>query len=314
MRLPPASRRQFIQSWFSFKPVLPAEKLREVHVRAGIDAAGFTLTESFFRDTQWMYHKAQDAVSLQDWQLDVGGLVGRPMVLSGNDLAALPVIERAYTLMSQDSSPHAPKLGHARWRGISVLTVLEAVGIQADASVVWFTGAGGQSSVIKRDQLAEALLATEINGEALPVEMGWPLRLIVPGTFSEKLPGAIQRITAATGNAPKDLIPVTSSFIAPHHRERVHDTVLLAGVAYAGDRAVVQVEISVDDGPWMAVLEQPGAAFQWTLWQMLWKAPAPGDYHLRVRAFDSSGQMQEAGAGGLHGIIVRVMATEPEIR
>lgn len=317
MQLPPASRRQFLQSWFSPAPVSLAARLRNVQARAGIDADGFTLNEAFFRENPWMpasrwaQHAAppQDVVG-QDWRLEVGGLVDRPMTLHWDDLAALPVIERAYTLISQDSSPSAPKLGQARWRGIPVLATLEAVGIRAEASAVWFTGADGRSSVIGRGQLREALLATEINSEALSSDMGGPLRLIVPGTFSERLPGAIRRITAATGSAPKDIIPVTSSFITPHHRERINGTVLLAGMAYAGDLAVAQVEISVDDGPWMTALDQAGTAFQWTLWQTVWKAPAPGDYHFRVRAIDSSGRVQEAGADGtgLHGIVARVMA------
>lgn len=314
MQLPPASRRQFIQAWFSSTAVSLVARLRDVQARAGIDAAGFTLTQAFFRESQWMppwtRDRAQPAAPLQDWRLDVGGLVDQPTALRWDDLAALPVIERAYTLISRDSSPRAPKLGHARWRGFPVLAALEAAGIRADASAIWFTAADGRSSVIERDQLGEALLAREVNGEALPVEMGGPVRLIVPGTFSERLPGAVQRITAAMGIAPRDSIPVTSSFITPHHRERLNGAVLLAGIAYAGDRAVTQVEISVDNGPWKGVLDQAGVAFQWTLWQTVWNAPAPGDYHFRVRAIDESGRVQEAGADGteLHGIVARVMA------
>ncbi|MBL8156700.1 MAG: molybdopterin-dependent oxidoreductase [Anaerolineae bacterium] len=310
MQLPPASRRQFIQSWFSSTLVSLAARLRDVQARVGIDADGFTLTSAFLGEA-WAQHAAPlRAVTHQDWRLAVGGLVDQPMALRWNDLAALTVIERAYTVISRDSSPRAPKLGHGRWRGIPVLAALEAAGIQAEASVVWFTGADGRSSVIERGQLAEALLASEINGERLPAEMGGPVRLIVPGVYSERLPGAIQRITAATGSAPQDSIPVTASFITPYHRERITGAVLLAGMAYAGDRAVSQVELSVDDGPWMGVLDQAGAAFQWTLWQAVWNAPAPGDYHFRVRAIDSSGQVQEAGVDGtgLHGIVARVLA------
>jgi DMSO/TMAO reductase YedYZ molybdopterin-dependent catalytic subunit len=310
MQLPPASRRQFIQSWFSSVPGFLAARLRDVQARAGIDADGFTLTSAFPGEA-WAPHAAplQD-MARHDWRLAVGGLVDRPMALSWDDLLALPVVERAYTVISRDSSPRAPKLGHGRWRGIPVLAALEAAGIRADALAVWFTAADGRSNVIDRGQLREALLATEVNGEGLSVEMGGPLRLIVPGVFSERLPGAIQRITAATGSAPKDSIPVTSSFITPHHRERITGTVLLAGMAYAGEQAVTQVEISVDDGPWMGVVDQPGVASQWTLWQAVWNAPAPGDYFFRVRAIDSSGRVQEAGADctGLHGIVARVMA------
>jgi DMSO/TMAO reductase YedYZ molybdopterin-dependent catalytic subunit len=308
MQLPPASRRQFIQSWFSSVPAFLAAQLRDVQARAGIDADGFTLPQAFFREDGWIPRWTQTAAR-QDWRVEIDGLVDRPMVLSWDDLVALPVVERAYTVISRDSNPRAPKLGHWRWRGIPVLAALEAAGIRADASAVWFVAANGRSSFIDRGQLGAALLAIEVNGEELPVEMGGPLRLIVPGTFSERLPGAIQRITAATGSAPKDTISVTSSFITPYHRERVNGTVLLAGTAYAGAQAVTQVEISVDDGPWMAILNQPGLAFQRMLWQAVWRAPAPGDYYFRVRAIDSSGRMQEAGADGtgLHGIVARVM-------
>ncbi len=71
----------------------------------------------------------------------------------------------------------------------------------------------------------------------------------------------------------------------------------LKGVAFAGDRGVSRVELSIDNGKnWQeAKIDYPGTELTWALWSSDWKPDAPGEYQLTVRATDRKGQVQSAG-------------------
>jgi DMSO/TMAO reductase YedYZ molybdopterin-dependent catalytic subunit len=143
------------------------------------------------------------------WRLDVGGLVGTPLVLSLADLRELPAQTLTVTLECAGNgrvmfTPPAEgerwELGAvstARWTGARLSDVLDRAGVQSAAREVVFRGADGGPVARRRDPVrferslpvaaatrSGALLAYEMNGEPLPVEHGQPVRLIVPGWYA----------------------------------------------------------------------------------------------------------------------------------
>lgn len=90
----------------------------------------------------------------------------------------------------------------------------------------------------------------------------------------------------------------------------------IAGAAWAGDRSVARVEVSVDGGgSWMTVrLERPVSRLAWARWALRWIPPAPGVYRIACRAVDGDGRVQEAaerpphpsGASGYHELEAEV--------
>jgi len=74
--------------------------------------------------------------------------------------------------------------------------------------------------------------------------------------------------------------------------------VAVRGAAYAGERDVVGVEVSVDDGKsWQAAdFIGPHEAFAWRRWEFQWPAAAPGSHRIMSRATDSDGAVQPATA------------------
>jgi DMSO/TMAO reductase YedYZ molybdopterin-dependent catalytic subunit len=173
-----------------------------------------------------------------------------------------------------------------------------------------------------------ALVALGMNGEPLPVEHGFPARLVVPGLYgyvsATKWLSEIELVTDAfegywvpRGWAKKAPIKTQSRIDVPRSNARVvAGRVAVAGVAWAPTRGVTQVEVRVDDGPWQEARLGPGVGDDsWRQWVLAWDA-TPGQHRLEVRATDGEGRTQTAepapprpdGATGHHTVSVRVDA------
>ncbi len=156
-----------------------------------------TPNDQFFR----VRHFGEPEVSLESWQLEIGGLVEHPMVLTLDDLKAWPRSELAFTI--ECSGNHGlpfltGAIGNARWAGASLAPILDEAGLLDDGIEVVFFGAdSGEMNVrdttfmqnFARSMSVEDamspynLLCYEMNDEELPVGHGAPLRLIAPGWY-----------------------------------------------------------------------------------------------------------------------------------
>ena len=157
-------------------------------------------------------------VDASTWRLEVDGLVERPLSLSLDELRARPAVEVAVTMECAGNGrvhvePHVVSqpwlleaVGTARWRGVSVASLLEDAGVHDGAIEVLFTGLdrgveGGEEQSYARslplDELlgGDALLAYEVNGVPLPPQHGFPLRLVVPGWYGMTSVKWLSRIT-----------------------------------------------------------------------------------------------------------------------
>ncbi len=170
------------------------------------------------------------------------------------------------------------------------------------------------------------LLAYEMNGAPLTREHGFPLRLLVPGLYGMKNPKWITKIEVvntdfqgyweASGWSNEAVVKTMSSFTTQLRAPRLGE-IDLGGVAYAGDRGIQTVEYSTDGGKtWQrAEIKHALGPYTWVLWASLWKPTAPGEYTLRVRAFDGIGTVQVSretptlpdGASGYHTLRIRVL-------
>ncbi len=117
------------------------------------------------------------------WRLDVGGLVDRDLSLTLQEVMAMP----GATVESRLQCVGGPS-GNAVWRGAYLSSVLELAGVSNDAIEAIFKAADGYTSSLTLEEIAAAgvLLAYEMNGEPLPPEHGFPLRVVVPGHYGYK--------------------------------------------------------------------------------------------------------------------------------
>ncbi len=276
------------------------------------------------------------------WKLIIDGSVGNPVTLTLADLAAMPtmtipvVLECAGNGRARLEPRPAGQpwlfeaVGQAEWTGVRLSDVLDTARIQEGTIEVVFTGAdrgidGGVEQQFQRSlPLAEALrpdviLAHRMNGEQLPPQHGFPLRLVVPDWYGMASVKWLSRITATTtafdgyqqGRAYRMRVgeetgaPVTRvlprSLMVPPGipdfltRARMVEAgpVALSGRAWSGYGEVVTVEVSTDGGDsWdRASLADSGAEHGWRGWSFNWEA-SPGRAVLCSRATDAAGNTQ----------------------
>jgi DMSO/TMAO reductase YedYZ molybdopterin-dependent catalytic subunit len=173
----------------------------------------------------------------------------------------------------------------------------------------------------------DALLAVGMNGQPLPVEHGFPARMLVPGLYGYvSATKWVTRLTLTTfarqraywtqrGYAAQAPIKTESRIDVPRPLATVKaGQVAVAGVAWAPSRGIDAVEVSVDNGPWhQAKLAATDGIDTWRQWTWAWDAPA-GLHQLQVRATDNTGATQPSqraqpfpsGASGWDSVVVTV--------
>ena len=271
------------------------------------------------------------SVDVSTWQLRIHGMVDHEIVLTYDQLIQLPIIEQYVTIACVSNEVGGDLVGNASWRGVPLRMVLDMAGVQAGAtqlvgrSVDGFTV--GMPTAWVMDQSRIPMIAIGMNGQPLPTVHGYPARLIVPGLYgyvsATKWLSELELTTLEAFDAywvplgwAKEAPILTQSRIdVPHdgaHLAAGQQPV--AGVAWAPDRGIQGVEVSIDQGPWQpATISTPISKATWVQWLLSWNAPA-GSHSIEVRATDDTGAVQTAdrtdpapdGARGHHTIQVSV--------
>ena len=279
------------------------------------------------------------------WHLTIDGQVRQPLTLSLADILMMPSNELVMIMECAGNSrsyvtPPAEGLAFrhgavsaARWKGVPLNTLLDRAGLKDTAAEVVFEGADygreeedgvafdlhyRRSLPLEKARHPDTLLAYEMNGEELPADHGFPLRLVVPrwyGMASVKWLTRInvldqpfdgffqQRRYVMISEGPEDTLqrePVTglkvkSLIINPRHGEVVQPGPrAIRGFAWSGDGEVTRVEVSSDGGGhWQDTTllgeSEPSA---WRQWEFVWEASHPGHFIFMARATDSKGNTQ----------------------
>ena len=317
------------------------EKYLQFGDRAALEA--ITSNEDFYITTKGFPPR----IDMGRWRLSVDGLVEKPFSLTLEDVKALPIIERTLTLECISNRVGGPWIGNARWRGTALRPLLERAQPRPEAASALLHAADGLFTGIPLDRLLaeDNFLTYEMNGEPLPVNHGYPLRVFIPGKYGMKQPKWITRIefTAKhqlgywerrgwSDTAERQIqavidfpetrarLPYPSARGAGHARSdrgSVDNRILLAGYAIADAFGIRRVELSEDDGQtWhpAEIVSNP-SPYVWTFWKYDWRPSAPGKYTLQARAVNGRGELQPQeevdpdpeGATGYYRIQVEVI-------
>ncbi len=264
------------------------------------------------------------------WTLKVTGMVDNPISITFADLLAKPLVEHLATLCCVSNEVGGNLIGNALWLGYPIRDLLAQAKPRAGADMVLsrsvdgFT-AGTPLSVLT-DENRESLLAVGMNGEPLPAEHGFPVRMVVPGLYGyvsatkwvEELKvttfAADQGYWTPLGWSAMGPVKVESRIDVPSGNDVSAGTVAVAGVAWDQHVGIAKVEVRVDNGAWhQADLAEVSGPDTWRQWKWAWPA-TPGNHTLTVRATNSDGQTQTSdeappapnGATGWHQIEVSV--------
>ena len=264
------------------------------------------------------------------WTLKITGLVENEVEIDFAELLALPLEESTTTLACVSNYVGGDLIGNAVWLGYPIRELLARAQPLADADMVLSRSQDGWTASTPLEALTDnrnSILAVGMNGEPLPLEHGYPVRMVVPGLYgyvsatkwvTELVVTRFDQETAywsTRGWSEKGPVKLSSRVDVPRENATVDaGTVTVAGVAWSQHVGVSAVDVQVDDGDWNpATLADAISADTWRQWR--WDWPATGGSHtIRVRATDADGLVQTSkladvapdGATGLHEISVSV--------
>lgn len=300
-----------------------------------------------------------------DFRLRVTGLVERPLNLSLRDLQNMRSQTEVVTLECAGNGrtlfdPPVPgerwqygAVSTAEWTGVPLVEILDRAGVRAAATEVRFRGADGgevdkrrgnipfeRSLTLDEARDAGALLAWAMNGEPLPIQHGYPLRLVVPGWYGV---ASVKWLTdIEVSDQPFDGYYQTERYVYYWNRdgretrepvtlqkvralitepapgqEAEPGELVVRGVAWSGAAPISRVEVSVDGGDWREarlVGERKRHSWQW--WELIARFERSGDVTLRARATDLAGRSQPEraewnklgyGNNGIHEVTARIV-------
>lgn len=269
-------------------------------------------------------------IAPEQWRLRIHGMVDRPFTLTFADLLRRPVVHRWITLTCVSNEVGGDLVGNALWSGVRIEDVLREAGLRPEADAVLSTSEDGWTCGTPLTALTDgrdALLAFAMNGAPLPVEHGFPVRMVVPGLYGFVSAtkwvvdlevtrfDRIQAFWTTRGWSERAPIKTASRIDVPRSGGEVTaGRVVVAGVAWAQHRGIAKVEVRVDDGPWQeARLAGQPTKDAWRQWTWTWEA-TPGEHRLQARATDGTGRTQTAtpsppapdGATGYPTVLVTV--------
>lgn len=266
------------------------------------------------------------SVSPNDWTLRIHGMVDRPLTIGYDKLVERSLTEAWVTLCCVSNPVGGDLIGNAWWSGVPVRELLAEAGVRPGADAVLQTSHDGWTCGTPLAALTDdrnALLAVEMNGQPLPIEHGFPVRMVVPGLYGyvsatkwlvDLEVTRFDRIDAYwTKRGWSELGPVRTQSridVPRSHATVAAGSVPIGGVAWAQHTGIERVEFQIDGGPWQrAELGTVPGADTWVQWAGRAQV-APGDHVVAVRATDRSGYTQTAvrtdvapsGATGWHTI------------
>lgn len=281
-------------------------------------------------------HYNRPVIRPEEYRLEIAGLVREPNAYTLAELKRRPRQEVVFTI--ECAGNHGFEwftggIGTAKWAGTPLAPLLQEAGLRPEGIEVVFFGADAGEEEVRNIKMSqqfsrslsvsdatrpEVLLCYEMNGEPLPQQHGYPVRLIVPGWYGVANVKWLSRIevmeTRWAGRfMTRDYVTIreepqpgggtvwTQKVVGRSRVKSIAARVLSQGGRYRIEGAawggpIDRIEVRVDDGPWRSATvtrgkEQP---FAWKFWTLEWTDAAPGEHTITSRAIARGGDIQPA--------------------
>ncbi|WP_019182170.1 molybdopterin-dependent oxidoreductase [Microbacterium yannicii] len=249
------------------------------------------------------------SVDPQTWRLTIDGMVEQPLELTFQELLDRGLDEYAITLTCVSNEVGGGLVGNAIWTGVPVRDLLRLAKPTGGADMVLSRSVDGFTASTPLETLTDdgrdAILAVTMNGEPLPFEHGFPVRMVVPGLYGYvSATKWLTQLTVTTfekdeaywtprGYSAKAPIKMSSRIDTPRAGTPIDaGGAVIAGMAWAQTIGIDRVEVSIDDGDWQpAELSTPLNDDTWVQWRLGWEA-TPGTHYITARAVDNDGTVQ----------------------
>lgn len=334
--------------------------MKRVATKPPIAIAGPTITNSIeprhldqaITDTDALFvlaHAAIPRIEVDEWALEVCGLVKQPLTLSFADLMRFPrrTVTSVHQCAGNPFDPTVPtrQIANVLWEGVDIRDLLAAAGVDERATHLWAYGLeygdffGNEVTHYRKDipisriAQGDVLIAHALNNAPLSMAHGYPVRLVVPGFYGTNSVKWICRLELADcrpeglfttelyndpveggGTRPVWAIAPESMFAFP-----LPQAVLTIGPQRIWGRAwssveIVSVEVSFDGGEaWEMAKVTPREHHSWQTFSISWQPLTPGEYRLQCRATDAAGATQPLTGARNQVYHVDVVVT-PDVR
>lgn len=258
-------------------------------------------------------------VQADEWRLHITGLVDSPLELTLDQIRAMPAQTQILTMQCISNPVGGDLTSSSRWTGVPAKELLQGAGVQASAMGAFITSTDGFYEFVSVEDLEDerSMFVYAMNGEPLPQEHGFPLRIYIPNRYGMKQPKWIETIEMVSEPVTgywvergwdKEARPETVSVVDTVMVDPATGTAICGGIAWAGTRGISKVEVQVDDNAWESaeLIEPPLSSLNWLLWRYSFPRQV-GRHRVSVQAYDGDGQIQisnntSPGPGGATGI------------
>lgn len=263
------------------------------------------------------------------WRLEVTGRVAKPAMYDLDQLLAMPgLVDQETTLECISNEVGRGLMSNAVWRGLRLRDLVDASQPQPDAVGISFYGADGykHTAALEKAMRDTTVVAFMMNGRPLPERHGYPARLLFPSAYGEVSVKWLNQIDVVNheekgyyesqGWQPTYVqttarieVPAAGAVLAAGRPMQMR------GTAYAADRGISAVEVSLDSGAsWIRAQTDSGTPNTWYFWTLPWVPAGSGARRLMVRTYDGGGVLQKqtyqpsvpAGVSGVFTIEVTV--------
>jgi DMSO/TMAO reductase YedYZ molybdopterin-dependent catalytic subunit len=299
-----------------------ARAASDEQVPAPNQIGGVTSNDKFYLTT----YGGTPLVDPAAWRLKISGLVENPLELSYGDIRKLPPHKQELTLECISNAPDGSSIGNAMWVGAKLKPILDRARVKPEAKYVamhaadnYYTGAP-REEIMREDNFLPYLM----NGQALPMTHGFPVRIFIPGKYGMKQPKWITEIEflprefrgywEERGWSHTAWRRVNSGIFSPRPPDGlasylggsvdIHGPTDFYGWALAGPSGIKRVDISLDEGAgWRAAeIIDNRSPYVWTIWKYRFTPTQPDTFEIRIRATDGNGaaqlvEDQQHGAG-----------------
>jgi DMSO/TMAO reductase YedYZ molybdopterin-dependent catalytic subunit len=265
----------------------------------------------------------------ETWILPITGMVDNPLMLTLDDFREnYESFDQYVTLTCISGRVGTGLISTTQWTGVPVQDVLADAGVQEGARYLFITSGDGFYESIDLDLInndRRIMFCYAWDGNLLPYDHGFPLRVWIPDRYGMKQPKWITGIEVTEEYTEGYWVERNWDEVAQVKATSVIDTVvvqsvgegetaerkvLAGGIAYAGDRGISQVQVRVDGGEWQdAQLRSPLSETTWVIWHFEWPFEE-GEHLFEVRCAEGDGtpQIEEdmrsrpSGATGIHSL------------
>ncbi len=259
------------------------------------------------------------------WSLPITGLVDHPLMLKMADIRKYESRDQYVTLSCISGNVGTTLIGTTQWTGVSLQKILADAKVRPGARYLQVTCGDGFYESLDLAAIAadeRIMLCYAWDGNTLPVDHGFPVRVWLPDHFGMKQPKWITGMELTDQHKKGYWVDRGWNEVAQVKTTSVIDTVAVdammtngnqklvpvGGMAFAGTRGISKVEVRVDGGPWQpAQLRKPLSDTTWVLWRYEWPFAA-GQHNFEVRCVAKDGKPQietvasphPDGATGIH--------------